>query len=122
MTVNTDTAAPTLAGWWGRGLTWLASVDNLTLAGAREQADAFASDIRVPQWPRSRLGTLAFFAAVALFLTLVVVLKDAPGPGWLPITLVYGFLAGMTLRAVATTRRPTSQPPSVYPFRRRPIH
>jgi hypothetical protein len=100
MTLEAETIATSQAGWRGLGRAWLAYADNLS--DARISAAA-AETIDVPAWPRSRLGSAAYFAAGALFLLLVVSLKTAPGPGWLLITPVFLFLA--TLAACVSLPR-----------------
>jgi hypothetical protein len=72
--------------------------DRLSFIGeARQRAIAIAVTVDLPEWPRSRAGTIAYFGAVAFFLVLTVAVKSVPGPGWLLILPVYGFLAALVV-------------------------
>jgi hypothetical protein len=87
LTLEADSASSPAVG--GRGhLDWLSSVENLD----------------VPEWTRGRVGQIVYGVAVAVFLILTVVLRDAPGPGWLIILPVYAFIVALSL-CVAVPRR-----------------
>jgi hypothetical protein len=87
LTLEADSASNPVVGGRGR-LDWLSSVENLD----------------VPEWTRGRAGQVTYGVAVAAFLVLTVVLRDAPGPGWLIILPVYAFIVTLAL-CVAVPRR-----------------
>jgi hypothetical protein len=82
-----ETSTPVAAGWRSR-LGWLSSVESLD----------------VPEWTRARVGRVAYCVAVTVFLLLTIVLKDAPGPGWLILMPIYVFIGALAL-CVAVPRR-----------------
>ncbi|MEX0682378.1 MAG: hypothetical protein WD904_09705 [Dehalococcoidia bacterium] len=88
----------TFARWW------LERVDDLDAANARRGEDSQALAVVLPTWPRSIVGTLAYFGAAAGFLALLLLMKEWSLAAGLLLLPVYIFLFGLAV-CVGTTRQ-----------------